>query len=161
MSQVIGSQSFGRSNVIIPWGGNWKYFIALSLSIFSFLLAACIYLFNRETSNFLYQAFAFAGVSPEVDALRKCIPNMPAWFVYSLPDGLWMFSFSMVIFTIWGFQRSREAIAWIMTTLAIGGLFEFSQALNIIPGQFDWADLAFIFIAVLLPLCFTLKSNSL
>ncbi len=133
--------------------------LTLSIALFSFLLALSIYLLCRETSNLFYQVFVFASVSPTIDVLRSSIPALPPWFIYSLPDGLWMLSFCILILTIWDFRRSREAIAWIIITIAIGGFLEFSQALNILPGHFDWADLAIMLIAVLLPFCFTHKSS--
>ncbi|MBK9103729.1 MAG: hypothetical protein IPL92_03985 [Saprospiraceae bacterium] len=136
-----------------------RQILALSISLLSFLLASSIYLFYRETSNILYQVFASTDVSNAIDSLRSITPPLPPWLIYSLPDGLWMLSFCILILTIWGFQRSREAIAWIIITLAIGGFLEFSQALNILPGHFDWSDLAIMLIAVLLPLCFTHKSS--
>lgn len=137
-----------------------RQILALSISLLSFLLALSIYLFYRETSNILYQVFASTYVSPAIDSLRSITPPLPPWLIYSLPDGLWMLSLCILILAIWGFQRSREAIAWIIIMLAIGGLFESFQAINIFPGQFDWADLACIIVAALIPFCFTHKSTS-
>lgn len=134
-----------------------RFLLPFSLTVASLILGCSIYLFCRDTSNIIYHFSDFIGVTSQVNSIRDLIPALPSWFVNSLPDGLWMFSFSMFILVIWEFQRSREAIAWILIALACGFILEFFQFLAILPGQFDWHDLAFMFYAALLPFCFTHK----
>jgi hypothetical protein len=150
----------GKIN-IIPSRERIKFILTLSLALCSLSLGTSIYLLSRDTSNILYHFSGFLGVSTQVETLRGLTPALPAWVVYSLPDALWMFSFSIFILAIWGFQRSREAIAWICIALAIGTILELLQVFGIIPGQFDWCDLVSICIAAILSFCFTYKSPSL
>jgi len=138
-----------------------RFLLSFSLATGSLILGSSIYLFSRETSNIAYHISGFMGFSSQVDSLRDLIPALPSWFLYSLPDGLWMFSFSMFILVIWGFQRSREAIIWTSIVIAIGIILEFFQLFEILPGQFDWRDIVFMFVAGLLPLSFTYKSKSI
>lgn len=121
----------------------------------SLILGSSIYLFGRGTSNFLYQIAVYAGFRTEVDYLREFVPALPSWLVYSLPDGLWMFSFSILILLIWDFKRTPEAITWIILALAIGIFLEVFQVFAMLGGRFDWRDLAFIFFAAVLPLSLT------
>lgn len=137
-----------------------RFLLSFSLAVASLILGSSIYLFSRNTSNIVYHISDRMEVSSQVEAIRDLVPALPSWFVNSLPDGLWMFSLSTFILVIWKFQRSLQAIAWILTTLVIGVIMEFFQALNILPGQFDWCDLVFIFFAAALPFSFTSKSPS-
>lgn len=138
-----------------------RFLLPFTLAVASLILGSSIYLFSRNTSNIAYHISDFIGVTSQVNSIRDLIPVFPSWFVNSIPDGLWMFSFSMLILAIWGFQRSREAIVWFSAALAIGVLMEFLQALATLPGQFDWRDLVCIFFGAFAPLCFTYKSESI
>jgi hypothetical protein len=126
----------------------------------SFVFGLSIYLLWREPSNLVYQAFSVAGASPLIDGVRGYAIILPGWFIRSLPDGLWMLSFSLTILTIWKFVRSRKAMLWYITAVLAGVLWEGVQAFSILPGQYDHMDLAFISLAAVVPLCFTRKSDS-
>ena len=138
-----------------------RFLLPFTLAVASLILGSSIYLFSRNTSNIVYHISDRMEVSSQVEAIRDLVPALPSWFLYSLPDGLWMFSFSTITLAIWGFQRSREAIVWFSAALAIGVLMEFLQALATLPGQFDWRDLVCIFFGAFAPLCFTYKSESI
>ena len=135
--------------------GRIGFLFPISLAVTSLMLGCSIYLLSRDTSNFLYRFSVYTGFRSEVDFLREWIPALPSWFVYSLPDGLWMFSFSILILMIWDFHRTRKAMIWIALALSIGILLEGVQATTELGGSFDWRDLGFILFAPVLPLCLT------
>lgn len=135
-----------------------RFLLPLSLAMSSLILGFSIYLLSRETSNILYQIAVYAGFRVEVDYLRELVPALPSWFVYSLPDGLWMFSFSVLILLIWDFKRTPGALVWISLALITAVITECLQTTAILPGHYDGQDLAFISLAAFLPLCFTHKS---
>jgi len=141
----------------LPKSEEMKIIFGFSFSALGFMIGLAIYLLFRESTNVVYQLFAVTGASPFLDSLRESLSPCPAWFILSLPDGLWMFSFSLVMVTIWRFERSREAILWYSVTLCIGVLQELMQSVAFLPGQFDPLDLACLIIAALIPLSFTHK----
>ena len=61
--------------------------------------------------------------------------------LYNLPDGLWMFSFCLLLFTIWGFKKMTALQFWLIGALIMGFLFEILQLYTILPGSFDLLDM--------------------
>lgn len=82
-----------------------------SLTLLSLLAGLFIYLVWREPSNPFYQWSIQLGLIQEVNSTRNLVANfqMPSWIVYSLPDGLWMFSFILFMMIIWDFKTTGLA----------------------------------------------------
>ena len=66
---------------------------------------------------------------------------LPAWVIYSLPDGLWMFAFAMSALSIWNFKLNDTSGKWIYSVIFIGIGFELMQGFVNRMGVFDWKDL--------------------
>lgn len=65
----------------------------------------------------------------------------PQWIIYSLPDGLWAFSYTFIIIRIWSGINSKIKFFWIATIpLFIIGL-EVLQLTNLVRGTFSIPDL--------------------
>ena len=78
--------------------------------------------------------------------------NLPTWFLYSLPDGLWLFSCLAVLLAVWNNTISKDNIHWILLAPAIAVLIEFGQLFSIVSGTFDILDLAFYLIGTVFPI---------
>lgn len=137
-----------------------KLLFSISVMGISLLAGVMIYLLFRSHETIFYQASQHAGFGHALDSLRRRVFSLPDWVLYSLPDALWMFSFSLLFVMVWGFERTHEALGWIAIALCTGFLLEILQAVGWIPGQFDVLDLALLFPAALLPFLFTIKSTS-
>ena len=77
-------------------------------------------------------------------ALSICLPN---WILFSLPNALWLFSGLLVLDSIWGNKSSASKLVWFSAFWFIALGAEVGQALRIIPGTFDWQDIAIITLA--------------
>lgn len=93
--------------------------------------------------------FRWAHISQDTHwlmSVRHSIPaDLPAWFVYALPDGLWACSYTIIVGTIWNFEISRCLELLILIPMA-GVISELLQACGLLPGIFDWSDMtAYIF----------------
>jgi hypothetical protein len=67
---------------------------------------------------------------------RTLIPN---WIIYSLPDGLWVYSFSAMLYLIWNENyKSIQKILFLPFIVLCG--MEILQFLKIINGTFDIID---------------------
>ena len=74
---------------------------------------------------------------------------VPAWFVFSLPFALWVLAYLFFIEAVWGTHGLGHGfMVWSVPLIAIGA--ELSQIKHIIPGSFDWGDLATIILAIVL-----------
>lgn len=77
---------------------------------------------------------------------------LPDWFLFSLPDSLWVYSSTFFMLLIWYNSKRIEKFFWIPlgAILGIGG--ELSQSIKIIPGTFDINDLLFCSVAAITPI---------
>lgn len=84
-----------------------------------------------------------------IETLNVTLPN---WFLFSLPDGLWVFSYVSFILFIWGNKLNPQNIFWIFSIPFIAIILEFGQYFKIIPGTYDLNDLIFYSLGTVLPI---------
>jgi hypothetical protein len=77
--------------------------------------------------------------------------DFPSWFLYSLPDGLWIFSYVCLIQSIWGSTDGAYKYFWIFIIPVLALILEIGQLLKLYPGTFDIIDLFFYLIGFFLP----------
>jgi len=115
-----------------------------------------IYLFFRSNSLILFKWLNLVFSASAIDQIRQytliLTPYFPDWFLFSLPDGLWMFSFTCFIFTIWGNKLNFNTLFWIILAFLMAISHEFGQLFNYFPGTFDLLDIMFYIIGVLSPI---------
>ncbi len=68
---------------------------------------------------------------------------MPEWFVYSLPNGLWAYSFMFFMSFIWGDVKSMSKTFFIVLVVILTVGSELGQLLGLVPGTFCLADMLF------------------
>jgi hypothetical protein len=72
----------------------------------------------------------------------------PAWFLFSLPDALWVYALTVLLSLIWREARGTWASRiWIATGAVLGCGGEVLQKLGFVPGTYDLADLLLSVIA--------------
>jgi hypothetical protein len=119
------------------------------------LAGGLIYLLWRTPDGWIFRAFEQLGLSGAVAAIQQWAgavkPRLPWWFLYSLPDGLWVFAGTSWMALIWSGSRHRRAAAlWIALcpALAVGG--EVAQLHPAVSGTFALLDLLFYALGALL-----------
>ncbi len=65
---------------------------------------------------------------------------LPAWMVYSLPQGLWAFGLSMCMAGIWYDDQMKIGYIWLAFSMMAVVLWEVFQSLGYISGTFCWVD---------------------
>jgi len=114
-------------------------------------VGASIYLLFRTPSLMVFQWVDAVGLHTQLMTLRECLSGarLPDWFLYSLPDGIWVYATTMWMLVIW-----RGATPWpwlsIAVLLAVGA--EFGQAVGCVPGTYQHLDILFYLGAFLLAL---------
>ena len=63
------------------------------------------------------------------------------WVVYCLPGGLWSAAYIMVIHSLMHNLETRILWKWASVIPLLGAFSELGQALHLVPGTFDMADL--------------------
>jgi hypothetical protein len=106
-----------------------------------------------------FQNAGFKGVKTIRElAVTQDIPN---WVKYSLPDALWVYSFTCFMLITWDHKFTRQSVAWLLIAPMSGIVSEIGQAFQLISGTFDLMDLILILIAATLPFILIIKNNKL
>jgi hypothetical protein len=81
-----------------------------------------------------------------VDALRATLGRVPLPRIVagSLPDAAWAWAFGAALGLVWRDGAARERAPWLAAGAAMAAGVEVGQAAGVIPGTFDWVDLASI-----------------
>ncbi|MBK8956696.1 MAG: hypothetical protein IPM34_14240 [Saprospiraceae bacterium] len=80
--------------------------------------------------------------------------TLPDWFIYSAPDGLWMFSFVMSMLSIWNFKLNNTSGKWMLSAILVGLGFELLQIIYRKLGVFDFNDLFIMLVSAAFTLMF-------
>lgn len=138
--------------------------IELIMALFLFIIEGFIYLIFRSTE---LNMFRFYGRYDWVDSLRTYFEPysdfFPYWVKYSLPDGLWLFSYLLLIDAIWNkFDRCSWVWYLLMPGIAFGSeLLQFVMKETSTPwttGTFDAMDfVCYMFAVVFIIFIYFLK----
>ena len=115
-------------------------------------LGGVVYILWRDPNLLMFRWFGAAGLGPAIDWLRVGTASaqtaLPHWFIYSLPDGLWVYALTALMMFVWHGVRSLPLkIFWLSLGLLIGAGSELAQLAGILPGAFDPIDLVVCLIA--------------
>ena len=110
----------------------------------------------------MFNWFEMIGLKEAISYLRfftlPFYDNLPNWFLYSLPDGIWLFSYLSILLLIWDNKISKHNIHWVLLIPSIAIFSEIGQLFEIVSGTFDITDLVFYLAGTILPiLIFTTK----
>ena len=133
----------------------------LVLGIVALFSGTLIYLGGRGVSHPVSQLFMKAGFERQVVGLSQWGSEIKwsEWVLYSLPDGLWMYSFMVFIMALWGYKWEGYGKYWIVATGVMGIALEVLQSFISSLGTFDLIDLIFISIASYLAIFFNIKTK--
>lgn len=138
---------------------NILIFVVLPISI-----GGLIYIISRSKSLKIFKWFEKVNMSNEVALIRDqfSIFKLPNWIRYNLPDLLWVFSFTSLLFLIWNMKISKESIVYLVIPMGLGIISELGQLFSIVNGTFDKLDLFFYLLGGLFSIYIIskLKSNN-
>ncbi len=133
--------------------------------LFSILSGGLIYVLFRQDSLKMFSWFESVNLSNSIFEMRLfTLPlsiYLPDWFLYSLPDGLWLFSYVSFLLVVWENVISKHNIHWVLLVPLIAIFSELGQLIKVIPGTFDVVDLCSYFLGAVLPILIfaNLKTN--
>ncbi len=104
-------------------------------------MGGLFYVLFRSTELRMFNWFSYLGLENLIYFLREVFYHfnhyLPFWALYSLSDGLWVYSFTSALLIIW---EGRLTI-WLSLPLMSGPFAEIAQLVKIFPGTFDILDL--------------------
>lgn len=114
----------------------------LLYAVFPVLVGSFLYLFRPSLP--LLVDFLPSYLVNALEDFRKPLITVefPLWIIYNLPDFLWLFSMQSLMLITWGFKARPDNLFWLLLLPAIAVLSEIGQHFHLIPGRFDWADVA-------------------
>lgn len=124
-------------------------------------IGGLIYISFRSKSLIMFDWFDWIKLNPVIMSIRKEMEPvkayLPKWSFYSLPDGLWIYSFTVTLIFIWDYEWNKLKYLLIIPLL-LGVGIELLQYLNLFKGTFDLIDLLFSFLFFFLGILTNIKS---
>lgn len=110
------------------------------------IVGGTIYVLWRSPSLLLFKIARYSGNDLLVGSWRHATGDfvrvLPNWILFSLPDALWIYAFTFYLGAIWASGPRLHRICWTSVGPVIGIGGELGQRVGIVPGTFDWIDLA-------------------
>ena len=120
------------------------------VSTTSLLIGGLLYVCYRTQTLVMFNWFSKLNILETINSFRYyTLPQknkIPNWVLYSLPDGLWIYSYTSCMLIIWRYKIMNNNLLWIFGLPTIALLSEIAQYFNILQGVFDPIDV----------LCYTL-----
>ncbi len=133
--------------------------------LFTLLLGGMVYISFRQDTLKMFRWFDSINLSAVISELRLLtLPlsdHLPNWFLYSLPDGLWICSYLSVLLVVWDNVISKHNIHWLLLVPMIAIFSEIGQLFKIVPGTFDILDLIFYLGGTVLPILIFTNSKTI
>jgi hypothetical protein len=107
-----------------------------------------MYITFRPDTLKMFHWFKVFGLLDYLAELQHNPARVPMWMLYNLPDGMWLFAYSIVIGCIWNFKL-RDCWMFILVMPSICIPHEFLQGLGIMHGTYDPTDVLAYLIALI------------
>jgi hypothetical protein len=125
---------------------------------------AAVYVLLRSESLLVFSWLHFFGLHNSIASVRSLtLPaaiTLPDWFLYSLPDGIWVYCTTSTMCLIWKDSISVQGSIWIAIGFVAASTTEVAQLVGLLPGTFDPFDLLSYSFAFILA-CFVTYSPQL
>ncbi|MGI6614691.1 MAG: hypothetical protein ACOX30_01480 [Dethiobacteria bacterium] len=126
----------------------------ITLAFLSICLGVGIYLLWRPDTIRIFSWLELLGLGAPIAFVREsCEPLyhfIPGWVIFSLPNGLWSFSYTLIITHLWLGRNSILKYFWLASIPIVGLGYETLQYAHVIPGTFCTKDLLLCAIGILL-----------
>jgi hypothetical protein len=110
------------------------------------IFGGLIYIFLRSQSLRMFNWLDLIGIKTSILNYRSFFyplkNHLPLWFYFSLPDGLWIYSFSSALLIYWN-NDFKKVKYWLLIPFTSGILIEILQGFKFFRGTFDFLDLLF------------------
>lgn len=122
------------------------------LSLIILFMGGLIYVVYRDKSLLMFDWFDYLGISNAVEGFRNLfqVESVYGWVKYSLPDGLWIFSYMFIVDAIWDKEKNTVSMIFLWGLPIVAVLSECFQYFGLLPGVFDWMDMASYLFAIAL-----------
>ena len=116
----------------------------LTIGTLLLLASGMLYVLYRPQTLLLFHVADSMGLLPLIDSWQQWASAWPLhpFVVYSLPAGLWALSYVLIAVVLAAPLPPKGRLAAVAAVPLLGTASELMQAAGLLPGTFDWADLA-------------------
>ena len=118
----------------------YRKVVTVLLAIVTLLSGGMVYLLFRPDYLLMFDWLRFIHLMGFLECIRSTSHWLPEWIEYALPDGLWIFSYTLIIGCIWNFDIKKAWIAILVLPL-IAIIDESLQYFQLVAGTFDVLDI--------------------
>lgn len=117
----------------------WLKIGTISIAFFCVFFCGMMYISFRPDTLKMFHFFKVFGLLDYLEELQHNPARVPFWMLYNLPDGMWLFAYSILQGCFWNF-KIRDCWMFILVMPFICIPHEFLQGLGIMHGTYDPSD---------------------
>lgn len=127
-------------------------FAKVVISFILLTIGGVLYLGWRSGNLVMFQLIDKLGMTGYLKSFRDISTNYSLYdyVKYSMPDGLWLFSYMFLIDAIWDNHKCKSYYSFLWVLPAIAIMSELLQAVSIVPGTFDIVDIFHYILAIII-----------
>ena len=129
---------------------------SLFVALISLSLAGMIYILFRSTDMYMFLPVKACGGLSSLNEIRFAFAgcHLPDWFLYSLPDGLWLYAYMLIVRCLWYNDNSVIKVLFLSVLPVFAITIEVLQFLSLYFGTGDIIDIVFYLVFILLYVIF-------
>ena len=120
----------------------------VAIALTCVLMCGLMYISFRPDTLKMFHWFKVFGLLDYLEDLQRNPARVPGWMLYNLPDGIWLFAYSILIGCIWNF-KIRDCWMFVLVMPFICIPHEFLQGLSIMHGTYDSSDVFAYLLAII------------
>ena len=117
----------------------WR-FITVVIALCCVLACVMMYIYFRPDTLKMFHFFKYIGVLDILENMKSDPSIVSLWVLYNLPDGVWLFAYSILIGCIWNF-KIKDCWMFILVMPFICIPHEILQGLGVMHGTYDPNDI--------------------
>lgn len=99
-----------------------------------------MYIYFRPDTLKMFHFFKYIGILDILENMKSDPSIVSFWVLYNLPDGVWLFAYTILIGCIWNF-KIKDCWMFILVMPFISIPHEIMQGLGIMHGTYDSNDI--------------------
>ena len=114
--------------------------ITVVVALCCVLACGMMYIYFRPDTLKMFHFFKYIGILDILEDMKRDPSIVSFWVLYNLPDGVWLFAYTILIGCIWNF-KIRDCWMFILVMPFICIPHEILQGLGIMHGTYDSNDI--------------------
>ena len=139
--------------------------IKLLLASISILMGTLIYILLRPSKTIFFKWINTFGYDNWINTTRQHLSTssafIPDWIIYSLPNGLWAFAYTIITVGIWRKNKSSIKYFWLSTIPILIFGYELLQLSPFLNGTFCLQDIFMGIAGILIGTIIGIKINKI